>query len=171
MQRGMRALFVVGLYGAAWLGCSKDEPGAEPRSISYPLQPRVEELPPSTRPPELASGDASRPSPVDASVPTDAGTSDADARADAADAGPPRAFGVACTSDDQCESTFCLATGICSKPCGTSSDCLAGPEWSCMTVPAIGKRCMCISTGADVCGDSRDNDCTGFVDDACVGAP
>ena len=158
-----RVGFIV-MLGVGALACSKDGGPPRPRKVSYAVQPRVEELEP--RP--VGSGEPAASSPRGESAPlfpTDAG-----ADAEPVDAGPPRAFGVQCTDDDQCESRFCLATGICSKSCGTATDCLAAPEWSCLAVPAVGRRCMCVATGTERC-DGRDNDCNALVDDSCDGGP
>jgi Tol biopolymer transport system component len=168
----MRRRNIVFALCVAWpivtVACA-DAPTPSP--LGFSGQPWLEESDPvgATKPPLLIAIDAGG---------RDAGGRDAgpvgfDASRDAdAEVRVLAPFGATCNVHGDCESGYCLATHVCSKPCSRHLDCPhaanAGAEpyeWTCSDVPGLGSRCTCTpSNDHEVC-DGRDNNCDTIIDE------
>ncbi|MEZ4220126.1 MAG: DUF3344 domain-containing protein [Polyangiaceae bacterium] len=71
---------------------------------------------------------------------------------------------VGCTSDAQCSNPTpkCDTTAKSCVQCLSNTDC-SGLTPTCSNA----KQCVCVATGAEVCGNGLDDDCNGTIDDGC----
>ncbi len=82
-----------------------------------------------------------------------------------------RTFGQPCATLDDCVSGLCLATGtgssVCTQICTSDLDCPNTVSWGCISADGFEPQlCGCVAdSDEERCGDSRDNDCDGVVDD------
>lgn len=82
-----------------------------------------------------------------------------------------RTFGQPCTTQSDCVSGLCLATGadsaVCTELCTSDVDCPNGVSWGCISAEGFEPQvCGCVADADEErCGDSRDNDCDGVTDD------
>lgn len=82
-----------------------------------------------------------------------------------------RTFGQPCATVDDCASGLCLATGadtsVCTQLCTSDLDCPNTVSWGCISAEGFDPQvCGCVAdSDEERCGDGRDNDCDGVVDD------
>jgi Putative metal-binding motif/Regulator of chromosome condensation (RCC1) repeat len=104
-----------------------------------------------------------------------AGCADGDASTSAsAQAASPSGAGVfldPCSGGADCENGLCLAlatgSGVCTHACTRHAECPGGENWACSgTAETSGNVCVCAADARhELCGDGRDNDCDGKLDD------
>ncbi len=72
---------------------------------------------------------------------------------------------VACINDTQCSG----ATPKCNASNNTCVECLTNTDCPGLTPTcSASNTCVCVPTGAEVCGNGLDDDCNGTVDDGCT---
>ncbi len=83
-------------------------------------------------------------------------------------------FGAPCQRTEDCSSGLCVrrdsAGGICTRTCTTATDCPASPNWGCVGAENFESQiCACVPDAeAEICGDGKDNECNGRVDDCLI---